>query len=73
MKLSFIEKLQFLIQPQYQFAARVERHQFVTGGGEVSSDLKLVPILRDDLVYIETTDDYSHYILVNSRYDLNEL
>lgn len=73
MKLSFIEKLQFLIQPQYQFAARVERHQFVTGGGEVSSDLKLVPILRDDLVYIETMDDYSHYILINSRYDLNEL
>lgn len=73
MKLSFIEKLQFLIQPQYQFAARVERHQFVTGSGEVSSDLKLVPILRDDLVYIETMDDYSHYILINSRYDLNEL
>ncbi len=73
MKLSFIEKLKFLIQPQYQFAARVERHQFVTGSGEVSSDLKLVPILRDDLVYIETMDDYSHYILVNSRYDLNEL
>lgn len=73
MKLSFIEKLQFLIQPQYQFAARVERHKFVTGGGEVSSDLKLVPILRDDLVYIETMDDYSHYILINSRYDLNEL